>query len=238
MSILSRTSLTQQVADQLVEFIRTEGLKPGDLIPTTRHLAELFGVNNTTLREALRQLEATGGILLKHGSGIYVGPTLDRIVLANPTSPIVSLEMAIEFIKARLAIEPRIAYLAAGNASNEDLQLLQDALLIAKTPVTMVPTPNVKPNFHRALALASGNQILFEVIDSLLTAYKQEQHAIRTVYADRKRDYEQHLSIFDAISTHNSERASALMEVHLSDILQVTMREATKDSEITRIIRD
>jgi DNA-binding FadR family transcriptional regulator len=218
---LHRESLSQQVADQVVEFIRRSGLSEGDSLPPTRELARLFGVNTGTLREALRQLEATGGLSLRHGSGVYVGPNLDRLVMANPTSVTVSLETAVVLIRARLAIEPRIAALAAVHRSDQDVRLLREALSVASTPPDPVPHKSSKPNFHRVLARASGNQILAEIIDSLLTVHRVEQHTIRVVYSDRKKDFEQHSAIYEAVRDGDPDLSFSLTEEHLADILTV-----------------
>lgn len=218
---LRRESLSQQVADQVVEFIRKSQLSAGDPLPPTRELARQFGVNPSTLREALRQLEATGGLSLRHGSGVYVGPNLDRLVLANPTSVGVSIETAVVLIRARLAIEPRIAALAAINRNEEDLRSLQEALTVATTPPLPSPQQSSRPNFHRALARASGNHILAEIIDSLLTVHRLEQHTIRVVYSDRKRDFDQHSTILEAVRSCDPDLAFSLTADHLADILQV-----------------
>lgn len=73
-----------------------------------------------------------------------------------------------------------------------------------------------------ALAAASGNVILYEVIDSLLSVHRTEQHAIRTIYADRERDYAQHRAIFTAVAAQDPDRAADLVQQHLTDILATT----------------
>jgi len=218
---LHRETLSQQVAEQVVDFIRQSQLSEGDSLPPTRGLARQFGVNPGTLREALRQLEATGALSIRHGSGIYVGPNLDRIVVANPTSAAVTLDTAVVLIRARLAVEPRIAALAAVHRSEADLQKLEEALSVATTPPSPSPQQPAKTNFHRVLANASGNQILAEIIDSLLTAHRVEQHAIRLVYSDRQKDFNQHSAIFSAVRASDPDLAFSLTEEHLADILTV-----------------
>lgn len=42
-----------------------------------RELAEQFGVNRITVREALRKLESMGMVEIKHGSGIFVKDFLE-----------------------------------------------------------------------------------------------------------------------------------------------------------------
>lgn len=221
---LQRASLPQQVARQVVDFIRSANLVEGDPLPPTRELARRFQVNSGTLREALRQLEATGALSLRHGSGIYVGPNLDRVVLANPTRFGLTVETAAVMIRARLAIEPPIAALAARHRSEDDLEQLRSTLSIATTPPKPAPEGRRAPNFHRALAKASGNSVLAEIIDSLLSVHRVEQHTIRVVYADRQRDFAQHTAIFDAVGARDPEAAARLTSEHLTDILSVVER--------------
>lgn len=221
---LQRASLPQQVAHQVVEFIRSANLTEGDPLPPTRELARRFQVNSGTLREALRQLEATGALSLRHGSGVYVGPNLDRVVLANPTRFGLTVETAAVMIRARIAIEPPIAALAAVHRSDDDLEHLRSTLSIATTPPRPTPEGRRAPNFHRALARASGNHVLAEIIDSLLDVHRVEQHTIRVVYADRRKDFAQHSAIFDAVGARDPEAAARLTTAHLTDILSVVER--------------
>lgn len=185
-----------------------------------------LGVNMTTLREALRRLEGTGAVEMRHGSGTYVGPNLDRMVMANPTSPAPTELVAVQLIDARLAIEPQIAALAAHNRQEEHLDRLEEALESAKRPPGSMQEPDAERparNFHRELAAASGNHILYEVIDSLLTQHRREQVAIRSVYADRERDLEQHRQILAAVADRKASQASRLVLSHLRDIRAVAV---------------
>ncbi|MFI1536490.1 GntR family transcriptional regulator [Streptomyces anandii] len=56
----SRRSSPQEIADALRERIRAGELKPGDRLPTQAELAEEFGVERGTVRQALRLLQADG----------------------------------------------------------------------------------------------------------------------------------------------------------------------------------
>ena len=76
MSEVARPSLADALADQVLKLIRTDGLRPGDRLPSTRELSQRFAVTVPTLREALRKLQVTGAIQMRHGSGVYVGVDL------------------------------------------------------------------------------------------------------------------------------------------------------------------
>jgi DNA-binding FadR family transcriptional regulator len=52
--------LYRQVASRIREAILRGDVEPGARLPTERKLAETFGVSRTSIREALRELEAQG----------------------------------------------------------------------------------------------------------------------------------------------------------------------------------
>ncbi|MBX6386328.1 MAG: PLP-dependent aminotransferase family protein [Microbispora sp.] len=64
--------LAVQVAGQLREAMRTGGLKAGERLPSSRHLAALLGVSRTVVTNAYQQLYAEGWLDGRHGSGTYV----------------------------------------------------------------------------------------------------------------------------------------------------------------------
>src|SRR4030043_1090812 len=58
----------EEIADQIRELIYSGTLKPGDRLPSERELAAKFKTGRMVLREALRTLEQSGLIYIKHGS--------------------------------------------------------------------------------------------------------------------------------------------------------------------------
>src|SRR6476646_2674011 len=113
---VARPTLSDALTEQILELIRADGLRPGDRLPSTRELSQRFAVTVPTLREALRRLEVTGTVQMRHGSGIYVGADLDRVVLANPNIRDVRGDRVMQLLETRLLIEPQAAELAARRA--------------------------------------------------------------------------------------------------------------------------
>lgn len=54
-------------------FILEEHLQPGDPLPTENELCERLGVSRSSVREALRQLQALDIVTVHQGRGTYVG---------------------------------------------------------------------------------------------------------------------------------------------------------------------
>ncbi len=221
---LVRPSLTDALIARIVELIRGQGLGPGDRLPSARELAQRFGVATPTIREALRQLQATGAIDIRHGSGMYVNAALERVVMANPNVPVLDGEQLVQLLDARLLIEPHLAGLAAVHRRN--LDRLREALDAAERHLAGDDARLHEANmaFHRAVALASGHRIFQEVLDSLLSVHAGEQREILALFDDRSRDHVEHRAVLTAIEAGRAEEARELMRRHLDDVAEVVRR--------------
>lgn len=67
--------MAQRMRDDILALVRTEGLRPGDRIPTEAELKERFGGSRPTIREALKLLEQDGVVDVEHGRGRFLTAT-------------------------------------------------------------------------------------------------------------------------------------------------------------------
>ena len=221
-------SLSDRLTEAILGIIRDADLGPGDAIPSARELAKRFELTTPTIREALRKLEATGAVEFRHGSGTYVGPTINNVVLANPHRPPITKESVLQLIGARLLLEPAVAAQAANvqataapsasggaGSGGRSLEKLEAAVTNALTPPG---GPAFALNFHVELAAASGNPVVEELVGSLLKVRVREQQQIRQLYDNRKRDYEEHRAIFEAVQAGDAAAAEQLTREHLDHI--------------------
>ncbi len=65
-----------RVANGIREQIRTGRLKPGDQLPSTAELRQLYGVGAGAVREAVMMLIREGLIVTQPGEGRYVADPL------------------------------------------------------------------------------------------------------------------------------------------------------------------
>lgn len=208
--------MSERLAADIVEIIRTDGLGPGDVLASSRELARRFEVTVPTVREALRRLEATGAVEFRHGSGTYVGPGVDLRLLPNPHRPRVDSQAVVELVEARLMVEPGIAEAAARTRDDEGLRQLETAVANALEPQRGDARPAV--HFHVALAATTGNALARETVEALLHVRVREQIEIRHRYDDRERDHAEHLRILDAVRTGDAAAAGRLTREHLTSI--------------------
>lgn len=209
-------SLSERLAEGIVDLIRTEGLAPGDALSSSRDLARRFEVTTPTVREALRRLEANDVIRFRHGSGTYVGDGIERRLMSNPYGGGGGRESVLELIDARLVLEPGIAAAAALERTDADLRLLEAATANALEPQRADERPTV--HFHVAVASASRNRLVREAVEALLRVRVLDQVEIRHQYDDRERDHAEHLDIVEAIRRRDAPAAESLTRDHLAAI--------------------
>lgn len=76
--------------DAIKAIILREGLHRGDPLPTEAQLCDTLGVSRSSVREALRKLEALDIVTVQQGRGTFVGsmslqPMVETLVLRNST---------------------------------------------------------------------------------------------------------------------------------------------------------
>ncbi|MFG1624061.1 FadR/GntR family transcriptional regulator [Kribbella sp. NPDC049227] len=219
-----RRSLLDDLAASMLGLIADRKLSSGDQFESVRSLADRFKVAVPTVREALRRLEATGAVELRHGSGVYVGPHVGRLVLANPLAPTPSADRLVELLQARALIEPPVAAVAARVRTEAALRQMERDLAAAAELVETgdhAQLAEVNMDFHRSLAQASGNATLAEVVESVTVVNVREQLEILHIHGDRQTDLDEHRAIHAAVLAGDSELAERLTREHLDGVLAV-----------------
>jgi GntR family transcriptional repressor for pyruvate dehydrogenase complex len=219
-----RDSLSDRLTHDLVELIREEGLEPGDRLPSVQSLADIFEVATPTLREALRRLQSTGIVSIRHGSGVYVSTHADRTVLANPHPRKVEPSAVLQLLQTRQLLEPAAAYLAAEvTRSSREPDLTWEAKEVLRDAERMLADEDaltkINMRFHAAVARMSRNSVLADTVDALLTTYLNEQHEILILFDDRRHDYEDHCSILELVEAGRPQEAEQGMREHIGRVI-------------------
>jgi GntR family transcriptional repressor for pyruvate dehydrogenase complex len=223
---LPRTSLVEQLSQQLAAFIRDRNLLSGERLPSVLALAQHFSVGTPTMREALRRLEATGVVEIRHGSGIYVRDASSMLFLRNPLADEIDARTLLELLDARLLLEPVLAERAAERATSEDLARLGEAIADAERFLSGPEANDARLHeanmrFHRGIAAAAGSNVLNGIVSTITHMYDREQSAAMSLFDDRRRDFEEHRAIYEAIQNRKPRRSRELMTRHLSDVRSV-----------------
>lgn len=191
---------------------------PGDRLPTARELAETFEVATPTMREALRKLQATGVVDIRHGSGIYVLRAEQRLVVANPSYGDLETHTILQILDARLLVEPHLAELAARNIDADRLAAIARVVERAAEEIRLRDYLESNVQFHTLVARASGNLVLAQIIESLIELYSVELDQVdpNLLLVDgRTQDNAVHREIYTALATGDGQAAYDAMSRHL-----------------------
>jgi DNA-binding FadR family transcriptional regulator len=211
----------RQIANVIEQRIVGRSLRAGDPLPSETDLARQFGVNRSTIREAIRELE-THGLL-----GRVRGEKRLRVTRPEPrrVSSGVSRALALhdvtflELWEAMMAIEPVAAQYAAARRTPAQLQALMRAGARFKREVAdTAAAVSAVVDFFTAVAAASGNRVLAisQAPVNLLLAPALTRMIDRVPQA-RARIHDAQERISDAIKLVRSEQARTWMEKHIRD---------------------
>lgn len=207
--------LSSKLSEELLNYIRSENLKPGDRLPNESILAKKMGVGRSSIREAMKLLASRNIVTIRQGSGTYISQTPGMVEDPLGFSFIADKQkLAQDSLEVRFLLEPAIASLAAQNASEEDISLLRRLCQEVEDLVRLGQDHTQKDiEFHTAIALSSKNVVvprLIPVINSAipllieLTGNTLKQETIDT-----------HRALTDAIAAHNAAAAHDAMYLHL-----------------------
>jgi len=211
----------QVVSKELQRLIVDGLLKPGEQLPSETELAMRFGVNRSTVREGIRQLESEG-LLRREGR--------KRLLIAIPGEADISprMERALlmhdvkfkELWEVARALEPLAASLAAVHITDAQLVALEANIAeMAQAVEAEEPGDGLDTAFHTMLAAFSGNRALMlsrEPIGQLL--FRPYVALGQQVKQAPRRNLEAHRAIFAALSAHDPDEASRWMARHIDDL--------------------
>lgn len=221
-------SRTEAVLDALKHAILTGRLPPGQAL-VENDLAAQMGVSKTPVREALKTLAGAGLVTMSPYKGATVRTVDD--VLAHSVYDI------------RLLLEPealRRAVAAAGtngdggsgggdsssnsggNSSGASVhwQAAADALDRADQCTDRADRSLANRDFHRALYLGCGNELMVGILDGL----RDQTALVSAVVWDRNPSWQdeaaEHRAILDAVLAGSAEQAASLLHSHIAAFVE------------------
>ena len=215
----------EQVATQIREVILQGSLASGEGLPSERELAQQFGVSRTTIREALRHLQAQGLLVARGRTSSMQAASPDAAAARFRESlmHVVRLQdiPLTDLVELRVALESSAFTRSAAAPVPEHFAEARAALEVMVDPrVTSDEFHEADVGFHVALVAASGNRALhlamLAVRDSI-RLYLEQTLQSRSFKTLRPRIVEQHKSILRALEHGNAKSATALLSAHLSE---------------------
>jgi GntR family transcriptional repressor for pyruvate dehydrogenase complex len=231
--------VAEQVVDQIREMLRQGKLKPGDRLPAERELAKHLGISRASLRHGLRFLAAIGVLNSRHGSGTYIahGPPVLKSESLQVLADLHRFSYH-DMFEARKVLECALAELAAINARDEHLAEMAEEVAEMYASLNDPQEYLVHDvRFHRAVAAASGNQILSAVMNMVSTAAYENRRTTVERATDLKESAEYHRKIYRLIRDRKPADAKAAMSEHLTLAQEAFTSEQDRIGKTKRVSR-
>jgi GntR family transcriptional repressor for pyruvate dehydrogenase complex len=223
---MPRQSLSDRLARRIRELIQQGEYRLGDRLPAIMEMARSFGVGHPTVREALKKLEAVGVVEIRHGSGVYVSRSEDVLLVKTPDyAPVVTRKLLADFIRSRMPLELQSVTEAVPHLTPRHLKEMRRLLDEAEKHLSDDAVLNrVNMQFHRQIAVASGNTVLLQLLDVLREMFQHEQLMILDIFGSREEDHRGHLAILDALERRDAALAVSRMRTHLQNVLDAVLK--------------
>jgi DNA-binding FadR family transcriptional regulator len=102
--------ISERIARQIKDTILNGAMKSGDRLPPERELVQRFQASRISIREALKNLEASGLLTIKPGSGVFVSEVNSKPMSESLASILRIKRVSMnELSEARMILEPNIA---------------------------------------------------------------------------------------------------------------------------------
>mgnify|MGYP000112007972 CR=1 FL=1 len=224
------TSLYNRVVSELEQVILSGRLRPGEMLPRERDLAEQFGVSRTVMREAVRVLVTKGLLETKRGRGTMVRkPGSDH--LAQPLSLALhsqSDEKTFQDLHhVRCILDTEIAALAAQHATDEEVARLGQIVLEMEAATKQPEVFAAKDAaFHTLMAEMTHNQVLALLAESVRSLLQRYILLIVQHLDSTDANMLDHRKLLDSIVARDPQRAREAMVADLN--LQAQKLEALR----------
>lgn len=202
---INYNSLSKQVYSHIKRMIMTQELKGGQRIPEEA-IANIFGVSRTPIREAMRELEKNGLIV------IYPRKYAEVVKMRNEDKKYIG-QLRVQFDTLSVRLLSKII-------TDDQYKELRECALksedfIAKSEIGLCF--EMDSAFHCKLAEFSGNKYLSEFVKTL-DLKVQLLRNIGPLSIDRiKEGIKLHIPIAEAVYAGDCEKAVALVRRHLEE---------------------
>ena len=217
---IQRISITDMVANDLRDMIQSGEYQVGDRMPTETEICTRMKVSRTSVREALRMLQAMGYVEIRPGRGTYVAD--GRAKGSNWFD--VEDARFYDFMEVRQAIETLSVRLAVERSSPrqiQELEQIQQAFRQANRKKDAVQLIMLDELFHTKIIEYTSNQLLININQQLLESfrrYRNDSFMDGRVYQNAEEPHERILLCF-----HRKDPAQAVQEMRRH--LEITVRD-------------
>jgi DNA-binding FadR family transcriptional regulator len=202
---------------QIQDYILSEGLAPGDSMPSETELAQMFGASRGMVREALQYFRMHGMIDSKPRRGMHIKSFLPENPFEAYLPFCMSNEDLLKINEMRFVLESGLASMLIERATCEQLDELE-RIALAMGKATYRELEALDTEFHKLLISTGGNKFINCLIPFTVEYFHRvfavEENPDQTLASYRDNESQKHLEIVEAIRSKSAEKFRALLEHH------------------------
>jgi DNA-binding FadR family transcriptional regulator len=210
----------RKIAAVIGERILSRSLREGERLPPETELARQFGVNRSTVREALRELESRGLLQRRPGSKLMSVSRPQHAAVAQGVSHALLLhDVTVQHLwEALTLLEPPLAQTAARARTAENLEELAAAARAFGAAAHTADTVHCTAEVFRSIARATHNPVLGLAQEPLLRLLEPSLRImIDKVPQARTRIATAHRRLLEALEARDEPAAHDWMARHIRD---------------------
>lgn len=214
-----KISAQELAVEQISDYIISNGLKKGDVLPPESVLAEQLQVSRLTLREAMRHFRALG--ILKSKTG--VGAVISSLEPQNPYQGFMPFlagraDSLRELAEMRRALDYGCVPLIISRITPQKLTEVEE--IAEELYRTRIPERlEVDIRFHSALLNIPGNTILSSLIPLVINFFNEFRRRGERKQLPDELINRRHRAIVEALRLHNEDMLRSAFEEHNRDVL-------------------
>jgi len=158
---LSAITLTDQVEDKIIEYIKENHLVPGDPLPNEMFFSEMLGISRNVVRESMSRLRMLGLMRSRTRKGIVLTEPPLLIGFKKVVDPqFLSVDTMKEIMGVRISLEIGVAELFFNNLEKADIDELEE--IVSKEQKIEINNPPVEDEirFHSKIYKIAGNNFI------------------------------------------------------------------------------
>lgn len=202
---VQQRSVVTLVIERIKEALINKHLKPGDFLPSEAELVKNLGVGKSTVREAVKMLQAMGVVEVRRGQGTVIrehpgedliNPMIFQMIVQNGTPT--------DIVDLRMMFEPAYTLMAMERATPEDIANIRATIEQFEAKIhhhTQQAEDDLA--FHYAILKSTHNPFVIKIGETVLQLFKASiTRSMHTIPEVALRDHRQIFEAFCAKDAH------------------------------------
>jgi Transcriptional regulators len=232
---VEKLSVTDIIVSNLIELITSGKLSVNEKLPTEMKLCEQYNVSRSSVREAMKTLQAMGYVELKRGTGAFV----KKILIENEQNILNWFAehevQLLDFMDVRMAIEPLAIKLAIKRATDREIKNLVKIHMNfekAMKDKEAIGLARYDEAFHSAIIEATHNQLLIIINRKVTDAFTEYRNRTFSLVDSCINALRPHCNIMESLKRRDIDGGVTAMVEHLDitldDIVNVAKMGGSK----------